>query len=79
MFQQGNMEHAPDYHYPPKINVPRGLRTIIEGLSRAVVQRQPESVPHFATLYFAELLRFRAGTTNVVNWQSNVNHSQIVG
>lgn len=62
MFQQGNMEQALAYQYPQKIIVPRGLRTIIEGLSRAVVQRQPESIPHFATLYFAELLRFKAGT-----------------
>ncbi|XP_048109040.1 calcium-binding tyrosine phosphorylation-regulated protein-like isoform X1 [Alosa alosa] len=53
------MEQALVYQYPTKIKVPPGLKTIIEGLSRAVVQRQPESLPHFATLYFAELLRFR--------------------
>lgn len=59
------MELALVYQYPPKIEVPRGLRTIIEGLSRAVVQRRPESIPHFATLYFAELMRFRAGEPHV--------------
>ncbi|XP_062412667.1 calcium-binding tyrosine phosphorylation-regulated protein-like [Sardina pilchardus] len=53
------MEQALVYQYPSKIKVPPGLRTIIEGLGRAVVERQPESVPHFITLYFAELLRFR--------------------
>ncbi|KAL2090257.1 hypothetical protein ACEWY4_014945 [Coilia grayii] len=58
------MEQVLEYQYPIKIKVPRGLKTTIESFSRAVVQRQPESVPHFATLYFAELMRFRAAHTN---------------
>nr|XP_046159440.1 uncharacterized protein LOC123998354 isoform X1 [Oncorhynchus gorbuscha] len=39
--------------------VPPGLMTLLEGLSRSVVKRQPESISQFATFYFAELLHFR--------------------
>lgn len=56
------MEQTTEYEYPPKIKVPRNLKIVIESFSRAVVERQPESIPHFATLYFAELVHFRAGT-----------------
>ncbi|XP_063056173.1 uncharacterized protein LOC134450254 [Engraulis encrasicolus] len=55
------MEQTTEYEYPPKIKVPRNLKIVIESFSRAVVERQPESIPHFATLYFAELVHFRAG------------------
>ncbi|XP_055778634.1 uncharacterized protein LOC129855231 isoform X1 [Salvelinus fontinalis] len=47
------------YSYPAKVNVPPGLRTLLEGLSRAVVKRRPDYISQFAQLYFAELLRFR--------------------
>ncbi|MBN3325515.1 CABYR protein, partial [Atractosteus spatula] len=48
------------YRYLPKLVVPPGLRTLLEGLSRAVVSHQPENIPQFSCSYFAELLRFRA-------------------
>nr|XP_015209306.1 PREDICTED: calcium-binding tyrosine phosphorylation-regulated protein-like [Lepisosteus oculatus]XP_015209307.1 PREDICTED: calcium-binding tyrosine phosphorylation-regulated protein-like [Lepisosteus oculatus]XP_015209308.1 PREDICTED: calcium-binding tyrosine phosphorylation-regulated protein-like [Lepisosteus oculatus]XP_015209309.1 PREDICTED: calcium-binding tyrosine phosphorylation-regulated protein-like [Lepisosteus oculatus] len=48
------------YRCPPKLVVPPGLRTLLEGLSRAVVSHQPENISQFSGSYFAELLRFRA-------------------
>ncbi|CAB1331886.1 unnamed protein product [Coregonus sp. 'balchen'] len=47
------------YSYPSKVNVPPGLRTLLEGLSRAIVKRQPDYISQFAKFYFVELLRFR--------------------
>ncbi|KAM9480267.1 uncharacterized protein ACWYII_007017 [Salvelinus alpinus] len=45
------------YRYSAK--VPPGLMTLLEGLSRSVVKRRPDSISQFATFYFAELLHFR--------------------
>ncbi|MFT7799158.1 calcium-binding tyrosine phosphorylation-regulated protein isoform X1 [Arapaima gigas] len=51
--------------YPPRVVVPPGLRTVLLGLGRAVVNRQPDSIPKFSALYFTELLQFRAENPNV--------------
>ncbi|CAB1324303.1 unnamed protein product [Coregonus sp. 'balchen'] len=47
------------YRYSAKVKVPPGLRTLLEGLGRSVVERRPDSISQFATFYFVELLHFR--------------------
>ncbi|XP_058878750.1 calcium-binding tyrosine phosphorylation-regulated protein-like isoform X2 [Acipenser ruthenus] len=42
-----------------KLVIPYGLKTLLEGVSRAVMKRQPENIPKFASCYFTELLKFR--------------------
>ncbi|XP_072008153.1 uncharacterized protein [Engystomops pustulosus] len=43
----------------PRLLVPYGLKTLLEGLSRAVVRAQPADITHFAMFYFAQLLQYR--------------------
>ncbi|XP_056377709.1 calcium-binding tyrosine phosphorylation-regulated protein [Hyla sarda] len=43
----------------PRLLVPFGLKTLLEGLSRAVVTTQPNNIPDYASYYFAELLKYR--------------------
>ncbi|XP_030044107.1 calcium-binding tyrosine phosphorylation-regulated protein [Microcaecilia unicolor] len=43
----------------PRLVVPYGLKTLLEGLSRAVLRIQPPSIAQFACIYFTELLQFR--------------------
>ncbi|XP_041102637.1 calcium-binding tyrosine phosphorylation-regulated protein-like [Polyodon spathula] len=42
-----------------KLVIPYGLKTLLEGVSRAVIRRQPENIQIFASCYFTELLKFR--------------------
>ncbi|KAK1173739.1 hypothetical protein AOXY_G3926 [Acipenser oxyrinchus oxyrinchus] len=42
-----------------KLVIPYGLKTLLEGVSRAVIRRQPENLQMFASCYFTELLKFR--------------------
>ncbi|KAM4688682.1 calcium-binding tyrosine phosphorylation-regulated protein [Discoglossus pictus] len=43
----------------PRLLVPYGLKTLLEGLSRAVLRIQPGNIAQFASLYFTELLQYR--------------------
>ncbi|XP_069076136.1 calcium-binding tyrosine phosphorylation-regulated protein isoform X2 [Pleurodeles waltl] len=43
----------------PRLVVPYGLKTLLEGLSRAVLRIQPNSIAQFASTYFTELLHYR--------------------
>ncbi|XP_075441095.1 calcium-binding tyrosine phosphorylation-regulated protein [Ascaphus truei] len=43
----------------PRLVVPYGLKTLLEGLSRAVLKIQPGNIAQFASIYFVELLQFR--------------------
>ncbi|XP_078543542.1 calcium-binding tyrosine phosphorylation-regulated protein [Lissotriton helveticus] len=43
----------------PRLVVPYGLKTLLEGLSRAVLRIQPNSIAQFASTYFTELLQYR--------------------
>ncbi|MGH0138235.1 UNVERIFIED_CONTAM: hypothetical protein FKN15_069572 [Acipenser sinensis] len=42
-----------------KLVIPYGLKTLLEGVSRAVMKRQPENITKFASCYFTELVKFR--------------------
>jgi len=44
-----------------KLRPPRGLRNILEGLSREVLRCQPGDIYAFGSLYFDRLLRIRHG------------------
>uniref|UniRef100_A0A663EAW6 RIIa domain-containing protein n=1 Tax=Aquila chrysaetos chrysaetos TaxID=223781 RepID=A0A663EAW6_AQUCH len=39
--------------------VPRGLKTLLEGVSRAVIENNPDDIAEFFALYFQELVTFR--------------------
>lgn len=41
--------------------VPRGLKTLLEGVSRAVIENNPDDIAEFFALYFQELVTFRKG------------------
>ncbi|XP_075069532.1 calcium-binding tyrosine phosphorylation-regulated protein isoform X1 [Mixophyes fleayi] len=43
----------------PRLLVPYGLKTLLEGLSRAVMVTQPGNIAHFASFYFTELMQYR--------------------
>uniref|UniRef100_A0A8B9SEZ2 Calcium-binding tyrosine phosphorylation-regulated protein n=1 Tax=Apteryx owenii TaxID=8824 RepID=A0A8B9SEZ2_APTOW len=45
--------------------VPYGLKTLLEGVSRAVFQTNPNNITGFAALYFQELVAFREGNPNL--------------
>ncbi|KAG9478959.1 hypothetical protein GDO78_012564 [Eleutherodactylus coqui] len=49
----------------PRFLVPYGLKTLLEGLSRAVVNVQPTNITHYSASYFAELLQYRQGRTRL--------------
>lgn len=50
------------YTYLHKVLIPKGLKPMLEGFSRAVVRCKPDSVQHFAEKYFKALLTFRVGS-----------------
>lgn len=48
--------------YPHRVvNIPTGFKDLLEGVSKAVVKYQPESIPAFAAVFFNALLVFRDG------------------
>ncbi|NXJ76965.1 CABYR protein, partial [Trogon melanurus] len=44
--------------------VPPGLQTLLEGVSRAVVEENPDDITEFFALYFQELINFRKENEN---------------
>ncbi|KAM6444408.1 LOW QUALITY PROTEIN: calcium-binding tyrosine phosphorylation-regulated protein [Rhynochetos jubatus] len=44
-----------------RLVVPHGLKTLLEGASRAAIEKNPHNIAEFFTLYFQELLSFRKG------------------
>ncbi|XP_044897767.1 calcium-binding tyrosine phosphorylation-regulated protein isoform X4 [Felis catus] len=49
----------------PRLVVPYGLKTLLEGLSRAVLKTNPPNITQFAAVYFKELIVFREGNTSL--------------
>lgn len=45
----------------PRLVVPYGLKTLLEGVSRAVLKTNPPNITQFAAVYFKELIVFREG------------------
>ncbi|XP_044513982.1 calcium-binding tyrosine phosphorylation-regulated protein isoform X1 [Gracilinanus agilis] len=43
----------------PRLVVPYGLKTLLEGVSRAILKTNPANITQFAALYFKELILFR--------------------
>ncbi|XP_014446777.1 calcium-binding tyrosine phosphorylation-regulated protein, partial [Tupaia chinensis] len=46
-----------------KLVVPYGLKTLLEGVSRAILKTNPANITQFAAVYFKELIVFREGNT----------------
>ncbi|XP_019342796.2 calcium-binding tyrosine phosphorylation-regulated protein isoform X2 [Alligator mississippiensis] len=53
------------YTVKPRLVVPYGLKTLLEGLTRAILKCNPSNIPEFAALYFRELIAFRGEHPNV--------------
>ncbi|XP_015276230.1 PREDICTED: calcium-binding tyrosine phosphorylation-regulated protein [Gekko japonicus] len=49
----------------PRMVVPYGLKTLLEGVSRAVLKTSPSNITEFAALYFRELIIFREEHPNL--------------
>ncbi|KAG8516790.1 Calcium-binding tyrosine phosphorylation-regulated protein [Galemys pyrenaicus] len=49
----------------PRLVVPYGLKTLLEGVSRAVLKTNPPNITQFAAVYFKELIVFREGNNNL--------------
>ncbi|XP_045152177.1 calcium-binding tyrosine phosphorylation-regulated protein isoform X1 [Echinops telfairi] len=47
----------------PRLVVPYGLKTLLEGLSRAILKTNPSNITQFAAVYFKELILYREGNT----------------
>ncbi|XP_030666496.1 calcium-binding tyrosine phosphorylation-regulated protein isoform X2 [Nomascus leucogenys] len=47
----------------PRLVVPYGLKTLLEGISRAVLKTNPSNINQFAAAYFQELTMYRGNTT----------------
>nr|XP_020025299.1 calcium-binding tyrosine phosphorylation-regulated protein isoform X3 [Castor canadensis] len=43
----------------PRLVVPYGLKTLLEGVSRAILKTNPTNITQFAAVYFKELIMFR--------------------
>ncbi|XP_075350615.1 calcium-binding tyrosine phosphorylation-regulated protein isoform X1 [Mycteria americana] len=48
-----------------RLVVPHGLKTLLEGVSRAVVENNPDDIAEFFALYFQDLVAFRKGNPNL--------------
>ncbi|XP_010129278.1 PREDICTED: calcium-binding tyrosine phosphorylation-regulated protein [Buceros rhinoceros silvestris] len=48
-----------------RLIVPRGLKVLLEGVSRAVVENNPDDIAQYFALYFQELVAFRKGHPNL--------------
>lgn len=44
-----------------RLLVPYGLDTVLQGLSRAIIETNPQNLAQFAAFYFKELVVFREG------------------
>ncbi|XP_040840759.1 calcium-binding tyrosine phosphorylation-regulated protein isoform X2 [Ochotona curzoniae] len=49
----------------PRLVVPYGLKTLLEGVSRAILRTNPPNITQFAAVYFKELIVFREGNTSL--------------
>ncbi|CAI5779633.1 repeat 39C [Podarcis lilfordi] len=49
----------------PRMVVPYGLKTLLEGVSRAVLKASPSNITEFAAVYFRELILFREDHPNL--------------
>ncbi|XP_053106730.1 calcium-binding tyrosine phosphorylation-regulated protein isoform X2 [Hemicordylus capensis] len=49
----------------PRMVVPYGLKTLLEGVSRAVLKASPSNITEFAAVYFRELIVFREEHPNL--------------
>uniref|UniRef100_A0A8D0C0X2 Calcium-binding tyrosine phosphorylation-regulated protein n=1 Tax=Salvator merianae TaxID=96440 RepID=A0A8D0C0X2_SALMN len=49
----------------PRMVVPYGLKTLLEGVSRAVLKASPSNITEFAAVYFRELILFREEHPNL--------------
>ncbi|KAF6302707.1 hypothetical protein mRhiFer1_001986 [Rhinolophus ferrumequinum] len=49
----------------PKLVIPYGLKTLLEGVSRAVLKTRPQNITQFAAVYFKELILFREGNASL--------------
>uniref|UniRef100_A0A8D0HFE5 Calcium-binding tyrosine phosphorylation-regulated protein n=1 Tax=Sphenodon punctatus TaxID=8508 RepID=A0A8D0HFE5_SPHPU len=49
----------------PRLVVPYGLKTLLEGVSRAILKTNPSNITEFAALYFRELIAFREENPNL--------------
>ncbi|XP_046289520.1 calcium-binding tyrosine phosphorylation-regulated protein isoform X1 [Marmota monax] len=49
----------------PRLVVPYGLKTLLEGVSRAVLKTKPSNITQFAAIYFKELIVFREGNNSL--------------
>ncbi|XP_038622537.1 calcium-binding tyrosine phosphorylation-regulated protein isoform X2 [Tachyglossus aculeatus] len=49
----------------PRLVVPYGLKTLLEGVSRAILRTNPPNITQFAALYFKELILFRDANSSL--------------
>ncbi|NWW43303.1 CABYR protein, partial [Pedionomus torquatus] len=49
-----------------KLVIPHGLEIVLEGVSQAVMENNPDDITEFLALYFQELITFRKGTFTFV-------------
>ncbi|XP_061026284.1 calcium-binding tyrosine phosphorylation-regulated protein isoform X3 [Eubalaena glacialis] len=49
----------------PRLVVPYGLKTLLEGVSRAILKTNPPNITQFAAVYFKELVVFREGNNSL--------------
>ncbi|XP_050016666.1 calcium-binding tyrosine phosphorylation-regulated protein isoform X2 [Alexandromys fortis] len=49
----------------PRLVVPYGLKTLLEGVSRAILKTNPTNITQFAAVYFKELIVFREGNSSL--------------
>uniref|UniRef100_A0A663MFE9 RIIa domain-containing protein n=1 Tax=Athene cunicularia TaxID=194338 RepID=A0A663MFE9_ATHCN len=43
------------------LTVPCGLQTLLEGVSRAAIEENPDNIAEFFALYFQDLVTFQKG------------------
>ncbi|XP_013360079.1 PREDICTED: calcium-binding tyrosine phosphorylation-regulated protein isoform X1 [Chinchilla lanigera] len=48
-----------------RLVVPYGLKTLLEGVSRAILKTNPSNITEFAAVYFKELILFREGNMSL--------------
>ncbi|XP_009469538.1 PREDICTED: calcium-binding tyrosine phosphorylation-regulated protein [Nipponia nippon] len=48
-----------------RLVIPHGLKSLLEGVSRAVMEHNPDDIAEFFALYFQELVAFRKGNPNL--------------
>ncbi|XP_032149065.1 calcium-binding tyrosine phosphorylation-regulated protein isoform X1 [Sapajus apella] len=48
-----------------RFGIPYGLKTLLEGISRATIKSNPSNINQFAVVYFKELTMYREGNTSL--------------